>query len=311
MSDVCTYNLQVVFQHDDDLPVPSDPAVQCNPANQPPQLAEDGLPYFASRWFYQQVSEEIKSATGIDNISIDWNPCGHPPADIYTAPHYDVHFYKVSPEYRRCMTCAKGPRGPSCDPTPGSQTTPSGIAFFDIATVDSTQPSEIQRAATNPQQPQNTPEGFVVEMTSMIPNMGSHALNPLHFPNSAYEWFDPVWIMSPYNKTIVTYETMIPMLFFSGNSDTQFHEKLDYVEQTIVDLPSSHSVFYSGGSTNKQITIALAGTMAECQKKEGEVNNEPATENTTEDLDGYHSSAFSTGATKASWLATIAFALFL
>ena len=184
-------------------------------------------------------------------------------------------------------------------------------AFFDIATVDSTPPSEIQRAATNPQQPQNTPEGFVVEMTSMIPNMGSHALNPLHFPSSAYEWFDPVWIMSPYNKTIVTYESMIPMLFFSGNSDTQFHEKLDYVEQTIVDLPSSHSVFYSGSSSNKQITIALAGTMAQCQKKEGGVNNEPATETTTEDLDGYHSSAFSTRAAKASWLATIAFALFL
>ena len=186
-------------------------------------------------------------------------------------------------------------------------------AFFDIATVDinieSTPLSEIQRVANNPQ-PQNTPEGFVVEMTSMIPNMGSHALNPLHFPSSAVEWFDPVWIMSPYNQTIVTYETMIPMTFFSGDSDTQFHEKLDYVEQTIVDLPSSHSVFYSGGST-KQITIALAGTMAQCQKKKGEVNNEPATENTTENLDGYHSSAFSTGATKASWLATIAFALFL
>jgi hypothetical protein len=36
------------------------------------------------------------SATGIDHISLDWNPHGHEPAFLYGAPHFDVHFYMIS-----------------------------------------------------------------------------------------------------------------------------------------------------------------------------------------------------------------------
>lgn len=34
--------------------------------------------------------------TGFDHIMVDWNPLGHEPAPIYTLPHFDFHFYKVT-----------------------------------------------------------------------------------------------------------------------------------------------------------------------------------------------------------------------
>ena len=33
---------------------------------------------------------------GINHIDFGWNPKGHEPDAIYTQPHFDVHFYKVS-----------------------------------------------------------------------------------------------------------------------------------------------------------------------------------------------------------------------
>ena len=85
------------------------------------------MPYFAFRWAYGMVSEDIKKVTGIDHVSIDWNPCGHPPVEVFGAPHYDIHIYRESPEYRSCMTCNQPPGAPICDPTPGAQTTPNGL----------------------------------------------------------------------------------------------------------------------------------------------------------------------------------------
>jgi len=82
----------------------------------------------AGRWGYQTVPMRIKMAAGIDHISIDFNPCGHPPFNAFTVPHYDVHIYKVDPEYRACMTCMKPIGVPICDPTPGARITKSNIS---------------------------------------------------------------------------------------------------------------------------------------------------------------------------------------
>ena len=33
--------------------------------------------------------------TGYTGVMIDWNPHGHPPAHVYTVPHFDFHFYTI------------------------------------------------------------------------------------------------------------------------------------------------------------------------------------------------------------------------
>jgi len=35
--------------------------------------------------------------TGYTQVVIDWNPHGHPPPHVYTVPHFDFHFYGISP----------------------------------------------------------------------------------------------------------------------------------------------------------------------------------------------------------------------
>ncbi|MBC7743528.1 MAG: DUF5602 domain-containing protein [Flavobacterium sp.] len=42
-----------------------------------------------------KIPKEAKDV-GIDHIELGWNPQGHEPDPIYTLPHFDLHFYKVS-----------------------------------------------------------------------------------------------------------------------------------------------------------------------------------------------------------------------
>ena len=72
---VCSYQLDLAFKHDESLPLPDNPAVQCTPGPDAP-FASDGLTYYDFRWYYEQIPEYITKATGIDHISIDFNPCG-------------------------------------------------------------------------------------------------------------------------------------------------------------------------------------------------------------------------------------------
>lgn len=39
------------------------------------------------------------------HITMDWNPHGHEPNHIYTIPHFDFHFYYISAEAKRRITC--------------------------------------------------------------------------------------------------------------------------------------------------------------------------------------------------------------
>ena len=100
----CSYSLEIKIKHDASLPIPFD-GIQCDPSIIPPAIDSDGLPYFANRWAYESVPKHIQKATGIDHISVDFNPCGHPPLGVFSIPHYNLHIYLVDPEYRSCMTC--------------------------------------------------------------------------------------------------------------------------------------------------------------------------------------------------------------
>lgn len=39
------------------------------------------------------------------HVTLDWNPHGHEPDTIYTRPHFDMHFYFISNEFRQKITC--------------------------------------------------------------------------------------------------------------------------------------------------------------------------------------------------------------
>ena len=126
------YGLKLSFKHDENLPVPNDPD-QCNPfAPGGPALAPDDKPYLATREFNIPLSDEIYQATGFASIGLDYQACGHPPMNVFTKPHYDVHFYTDSKEVRDEWTCDQPMGAPICDSN-DEQTTASGRAFFNVS----------------------------------------------------------------------------------------------------------------------------------------------------------------------------------
>lgn len=63
-------------------------------------------------------------ATVFNHVGLNWNPQGHPPPMVYTVPHFDVHYYFISPAQRATMTPAdptfltKAALAPSADQIP-------------------------------------------------------------------------------------------------------------------------------------------------------------------------------------------------
>lgn len=49
-------------------------------------------------WDYALPMPTKGPKTGYTHVVIDWNPHGHPPPHVYTVPHFDFHFYTMSPE---------------------------------------------------------------------------------------------------------------------------------------------------------------------------------------------------------------------
>jgi len=242
------YEVDMKFQHDETMPIPNDPLAQCTPGRDAP-FADDGLPYFAFRWHYEQVPEEIKKATGIDNISIDYSPCGHPPVGVFTVPHYDVHVYRADPQLRSCMICEKIPGAPVCNPA--SQDTVNGQAFFDIDY------STMLGSGKDGKAVMNMPSSFHVGAGDMVPLMGGHAWDEANQPSPEKPFVDPVWVMGTYDKDIAFYEPMLPLSFITGNDDSFFEDSLTYADQTINSLPSYYSVDYD--ASTKMSTLTFKG----------------------------------------------------
>ena len=59
--------------------------------------ALDSLPTAAKMGGYEYLLPlPAGNTTQYQVIGLNWNPTGHPPAGIYTVPHFDFHFYMIS-----------------------------------------------------------------------------------------------------------------------------------------------------------------------------------------------------------------------
>jgi len=249
VDDDCSYRLSFTFQHDESLPVATSPD-QCDPSITPPEIASDGNPYFAFRWAYASLPRSVQKATGIDHISIDFNPCGHPPLGVFTAPHYDFHIYRVSPEFRTCMTCTTVPGAPVCDSGAGAQETSNGRAFFNVNTI-------ITGGVAN------MPSGFVVPPTDAVLWMGSHGWDVANQPDPATDpWTEPIWLMGSYDGDIAFYEPMVPLSYVTGSTTNFYEETIAYEGQTIPTLPNRWTLGYDAGT--KWTTVTFEGESNVC-----------------------------------------------
>jgi hypothetical protein len=51
------------------------------------------------------LPEEVQAETGFDHLGVNWEAMGHPPGLFFT-PHFDFHFYSVTPEAVAATDCS-------------------------------------------------------------------------------------------------------------------------------------------------------------------------------------------------------------
>jgi hypothetical protein len=86
-----------------------------DPAGKPTELgvalteaALAGLPAALTEYGFPLPTEA--SATAYKSAAINWQPTGHPPMNIFTVPHFDVHFYTITEAERRAIDPATDPQ---------------------------------------------------------------------------------------------------------------------------------------------------------------------------------------------------------
>ena len=149
------------------------------------------------------------------------------------------------------MVCDLNPGIPTCA---ADQSTLEGQAFF-----------ELDRSLTT-NELVNMPRNFEALMPDAVIFMGLHALDTSTMPKETGDWKDPVYVMCSYDSQIVAIEPMFPFQYVSGEQDQSYSEDIEYVDQTVADLPNHYSVEYKA-DTNRTI-VTLKGTSNICSQKE-------------------------------------------
>lgn len=64
------------------------------------------------------------------HVLFDWVPTGHPPATLYAHPHWDAHFYTISPEERRTIAEGETPLRPDARYMPDGFVPVPGLGLY-------------------------------------------------------------------------------------------------------------------------------------------------------------------------------------
>ncbi len=292
----CLYNLNFSFKHDPTLPhaggwdatLPNSvnrSTFEAHCSRDEPMIAEDGLPYRDRRKFTYNFEDDVKEITGIfDHMNIDFNPCGHHDEIFFGRPHYDMHMYTVSDEWRDIMQCDVT----SCDYQDciydkSFQTTESGKAFFEVDACREPFPSFIQDVLDSSPDPvarnlregsfnKNMPLGFVTLSHTGNPRSGTHALNvatALGWNDTQVErWDEPVMFMMTYDKLVTVYEPMVPVEFTQGTTPRLFlSPESPPLCKTNIGIPITYSAIYN--NVTGYTTLNFNGESPECMCSSG------------------------------------------
>ncbi len=119
------------------------------------EAALDGLPTQLPPMTSQEFILPLPAAAPtlvFSQVAVNWQPVGHPPMNIYTVPHFDVHFYTITAQQRDAITpadplfAAKTARQPSAETLPTGYTLdPAAIPRMGVHAAASNAP-ELQGA---------------------------------------------------------------------------------------------------------------------------------------------------------------------
>lgn len=159
------------------------------------------------------------SSLPFTHVVVNWNPKGHEPVGIYDKPHFDFHFYMISPEVREKIT-AEGEDLVRC-------TKPLSVAA--------------------------TPVGYV-PAPGGVPKMGAHWLLATT-PELHGQPFTKTFIYGAYDGKVAFLEPMITLAYLQSHPD--FSEKLPLPQAypTPGHYPTSYAIRFD--SATREYTISL------------------------------------------------------
>jgi hypothetical protein len=157
-----------------------------------------------------------------NHIVINWNPKGHEPAGIYDKPHFDFHFYMMTPDARKQITL-KG--------------------------------DDAQRAVrTLPTD--EMPDGYVMIPPTAMPQMGVHLVNP-NGPEFKGKPFRRTLIYGAYDGKLTFVEPMITKAYLESKPNSSELIALPRKFPGSGHYPTAYTVKWD--PSNRQYLIALEG----------------------------------------------------
>lgn len=157
-----------------------------------------------------------------NHIGVNWNPNGHMPHGIYNVPHFDFHFYTLSPEERSKIT-ARGDDLEKCRKVPVAG---------------------------------RIPEGYIFAPDSEEPGMGGHWADPVSHEFHG-EAFTSTFIYGTHDGEVIFYEPMITMAYLQTRPDVSVPLKVPQAYAREGYYPTSYSIRYD--AKRKEYTVALDG----------------------------------------------------
>jgi hypothetical protein len=183
-------------------------------------LALDGLPGDGESEFLVNLPKQAKWNTPYDHIAVDWNPHGHPPPGVYDVPHFDFHFYMITPEERSKIT-AVGADLLRCD-----KAVPAG----------------------------QLPPDYFMAIGTEVPNMGVHCLDGTS-PELHGAPFTSTFIYGAYNGRVIFNEPMVALSSILARADIILPIRSPAVVLEDGYYPTVYAVTYNW--TRQETTVQL------------------------------------------------------
>lgn len=161
------------------------------------------------------------SLTPYQQVVVGWNPMGHPPT-VYQAPHFDVHFYQISPAAREQISPA--------DPLYSSKLARQPAAAL-------------------------IPANYVMSPGG-VPRMGAH-WSDTTAPEQNGQPFTSTFIYGSYDGAFIFAEPMIATSFLATHPTKTSTLKLPAGYATPGRYPTTYTVSFD--ATSGEYVVALGG----------------------------------------------------
>lgn len=160
------------------------------------------------------------AVTGYKEVVVNWNPEGHIPPGVYDVPHFDFHFYLISPEERRKITAV----------------------------------GEDRLRAIKAPPPEFMPAGYQLPEGTEEARMGAHAIDPSapEFNNGA---FTKTFIYGFYDGQMAFLEPMVTHAFLETRTNATEVIKLPKKYQRPAYYPARYSIRYDVARQEHQIVL--------------------------------------------------------